>query len=230
MELQDALRTTGAVRQFSDRPVPPDVVYRILDTARFAPSGGNRQAWRVVLITDHANRERLRDLYLAAWSEYLAMTQAGLVPWAPITDRKAEEEALGRAAKEAASRPSAGGFAENLDQSPVLLALFANLRRLAAVDRDHDRYGLVGGASIYPLAWSILLEARQQGLGGVITTMLVRHETTVCELLGVPDGYALAAVVALGYPEGNPPRKLSRAKVEDFAKIDRFDGPPLTDA
>jgi nitroreductase len=230
MDLQDALRTTGAVREFSDREVSPDLIYRILDTARFAPSGGNRQAYRTVLIKDHATRERLRDLYAAASSEYLAMAQAGLVPWAPLTDRIAEEEALGRTTEAAVSPASSGGFAENLDRVPVLLALFADLRRLAAVDRDHDRYGLAGGASIYPFVWSILLAAREQGLGGVITTLLIRHERTVCELLGVPDGYALAAVVALGYPKGDRPRKLTRAKVEDFATIDRFDGPLMTGA
>ena len=65
-------------------------------------------------------------------------------------------------------------MAAHLDEVPVLLALFADLSQLAAVDRDLDRYSLAGGASVYPFAWSILLAARTEGLGGVLTTMLIR--------------------------------------------------------
>src|SRR5918998_3702771 len=81
MELSDALRTTGAVREFTDEPVSDDVLGRILDTARFAPSGGNRQGWRVVVVQDGETRRRLRDLYLDGWYRYLAMGAAGLTPW-----------------------------------------------------------------------------------------------------------------------------------------------------
>jgi nitroreductase len=52
MDLTEALRTTGAVREFTAEPVPDEVVARVLDTARFAPSGGNRQGWRVVVVKD----------------------------------------------------------------------------------------------------------------------------------------------------------------------------------
>jgi nitroreductase len=83
MNLIEALRTTGAVREFTAEAVPDEVLYRVLDTARFAPSGGNRQAWRVVVVKDPALRRRMRDLYLTGWYEYLAMGAAGLVPWAP---------------------------------------------------------------------------------------------------------------------------------------------------
>jgi nitroreductase len=227
MDLEQALRTTGAVRDFADRPVPPEVLRRILDAARFAPSGGNRQAWRVVVVDDAARRRRLRDLYLTGWYEYLAMGAAGLVPWAPLTDRDAEAQARARAASMAPPAGSPGGFAENLDRVPVLMALLADLRALAAVDRDLDRYTLVGGASIYPFAWSVLLAAHAEGLGGVITTMLVREEAAVLELLGVPEGWALAAVLALGHPAGPRPTRLRRDPVERFATRDRFDGPPL---
>jgi nitroreductase len=230
MDLERALQTTGAVRNFSADPVPDEVVHRILDTARFAPSGGNRQAWRVILVKDPDIRRRLRELYLRGWYEYLAMGAAGLVPWAPITDRDAERQArqeAGRLAAEAAERP--GGFAEHLDLAPVLLVLLADLRALAAVDRDLDRYTMVGGASIYPFAWSILLAAHGAGLGGVITTMLVRSEDDVRDLLGVPPEWAIAATLALGYPAGGKrPTRLRRTPVEGFTTLDRFDGPPLT--
>ena len=225
MELGEALRTTGAIRDFRDDPVPPEVVHRILDTARFAPSGGNRQGWRVIVINDTSTRVRLRDLYLAGWYEYLAQVEAGLVPWAPITDQIAEARAIDHApdiAERAASTP--GGFAEQFESVPVLLAVLADLRRLAAVDRDLDRYTLVGAASIYPFAWSVLLAARDEGLGGVITTMPIRSEPELKELLGVPDELAVAAVIALGYPTRQF-RRLTRAPVEEFTTVDRYNGP-----
>lgn len=225
MELTDALRTTGAVRDFTPEPVPDEVVGRILGVARFAPSGGNRQGWRVVVLRDAEQRRRLRDLYLDGWYEYLAMTAAGLTPWAPVTDRAAEAEALaGADAIRATSAEGPGGFAEHVDEAPVLLALLADLRALAAVDRDLDRYTLAGGASIYPFAWSILLAARAEGLGGVITTMPIRREAEVKALLGAPDELAVAAVIALGHPV-KAARRLTRAAVADFTTVDRVDGP-----
>src|ERR1700755_132024 len=63
MELIDALRSTGSVREFTDQPVDDDTLARLLDTARFAPSGGNAQAWRVVVVRDPRRRARVRELY-----------------------------------------------------------------------------------------------------------------------------------------------------------------------
>jgi nitroreductase len=227
MELTDALRTTGAVRDFTPEPVGDDVLGRVLDTARFAPSGGNRQGWRVVVVDDGDTRRALRDLYLDGWYEYLAMTAAGLTPWAPVTDRDAEARALAGApalAEQAAGGP--GGFAEHLDEVPVLLVVLADLRALAAVDRDLGRYGLAGGASIYPFTWNLLLAARGEGLGGVVTTMPIRREPAVKALLGAPDELAVAAVVALGHPRRQA-RRLSRAPVAEWATVDRVDGAPF---
>ena len=231
MDLERALQTTGAVRDFAEHPVPDQVVYRILDVARYAPSGGNRQAWKVILVKDRETKRRLRDLYLEGWYEYMALGSAGLVPWAPVTDREAEARALQEAPKiaaEAAGGPA--GFAENLDSAPVILVLLANLRGLAAVDRDLDRYTFIGGASIYPFAWSILLEAHNVGIGGVFTSMLAHSESEVLKVLGVPDGWAVAGALVLGYPkDGKRPTRLRRAEVETFATVDRFDGPELSD-
>jgi nitroreductase len=228
MELRDALRTTGAVREFTDEPVPDDVLGRILDTARFAPSGGNRQGWRVVVVDDGEIRRQLRDLYLDGWYRYLALGAAGLTPGGPLSDREAEARALAEApaiARRAAEGP--GGFAENLDEVPVLLVVFADLGALAAVDRDLGRYTLAGGASIYPFTWSLLLAARDEGLGGVVTTMPIVREPDVKALLGAPDELVVAAVVALGHPVRQP-RRLTRSPVEGWATVDRVDGRPFT--
>jgi nitroreductase len=229
MDLTEALRTTGAVRDFTDEPVAPEALARVLDLARFAPSGGNRQGWRVVVVEDGETRRKLRDLYLDGWYAYLSMRMAGLTPWAPVTDREEEAKALAGArdlAAQVAAAPDRQGFAEHLDTVPVLLALFADLRALAAVDRDHDRYTFAGGASVYPFAWNVLLAARTEGLGGVVTTMAIRQEQAVKELLGAPPEFALAGVIALGHPVRQA-RRLRRAEVASFATIDRVDGRPF---
>jgi nitroreductase len=225
MDLIEALRSTGAVRDFRPEPVGDDVVYRLLDTARFAPSGGNRQAWRAVVVRDPTQKRVLRDLYLPGWYEYLAQSAAGLVPWAPITDTDAEARAMEEAgAMAAAAGP--GGFAEHLDEVPVLILVLADLTKLATVDRDFDHYTLVGGASLYPFVWSLLLSARAEGLAGVMTTMVVRREAAVRGAFGIPDHLTVAALVALGRPVRQPGR-LRRGAVEDFTTVDRFDGPAL---
>jgi nitroreductase len=228
MDLVDTLRTTGAAREFTAEPVPDEVVARLLDTARFAPSGGNRQGWRIVVLRDASVRRQVRDLYLTGWYEYLAMGGKGLVPWAPITDRALEQQAIaeGAPAMAAAAAAGPGGFAEHIDEVPVLLVLLADLRCLAAVDRDLDRYTLAGGASIYPFAWNLLLAARAEGLGGVITTMPIREEAAMKALLHVPDELALAALIALGHPVHQPTR-LRRSPVAEFTTVDTFDGPPF---
>lgn len=227
MELTEALRTTGAVREFTDEPVDDAAVVRLLETARFAPNGGNRQAWRVVVVRDPARRRALRDLYLPGWYQYLAQVAAGLTPWAVVTDRALEDQAVGGAGEFAsAAAAGPGGFAEHLDEVPVMLVLLADLRRLATVDRDADGYTMVGGASIYPFAWSILLAARAEGLAGVMTTMVVRQAAAVRALLAVPDSHLVAGLLALGHPVKQPTR-LTRGGVAEFATVDSFDGPPL---
>jgi nitroreductase len=224
MDLIEALSTTGAAREFRSEPVSDEMLAQVLGTARFAPSGGNRQAWHVIVVSDPEIRRRLRDLYLDGWYDYLAIGAAGLVPWAPLTDRSAEAEAVTRAGDFAAAASSGGGgFAEHLDEVPALLLVTADLRSLAAVDRDLDRYTLVGGASVYPFCWSVLLAAREFGLGGVITTMVVKREDAVRELFGLPDEVAVAGLIALGYPE-HQPHRLKRRKVADFTTVDRYDG------
>ncbi len=227
MDLVETLRSTGSARQFTDRPVGDDVVARVLDNARFAPSGANAQAWHVVLVKDPATRGRLRDLYLPGWRDYLAMGAAGLRPWAPVNDPAAEAAALAAVPDQVADA-ARQGFAADLNRVPVLLAVFADLAALAAVDRDLDRYSFAGGASVYPFVWSILLAARAEGLGGVLTTMLVRQEAEVKRLLGAPADWALAAVLALGHPTAAA-RRLRRRPVSSFATVDRVDGPALAD-
>lgn len=175
------------------------------------------------MVRDAATRRVLRDSYQAGWAEYLALAAVGLVPFAPLTDDELEARTIaGTATTAGAPDPTA----EAITGAPVVLALFADLSRVAAVDKGFDRYTFAGGASIYPFAWSILLAARAEGLGGVLTTMPIRREADVGALLGAPPDLALAALIALGRPRHQPTR-LTRQPVEAFATVDRVGGAPL---
>ena len=180
MDLADALRTTGAVREYTDEPVDDATVYRLLEAARFAPNGGNRQAWRVVVVKDPATRRALRDVYLPGWYEYLAQVSAGLTPWAVVTDRALEAEAVATAGDVAAAAAAGpGGFAEHLDEVPVMLVLLADLTRLATVDRDIGHYTLVGWWTGWPRAstpatvWVSGTPSSSTTAGSSRTTMVV---------------------------------------------------------
>lgn len=226
MDLVSTLRGTGSVREFTDEPVENEVIERILDHARFAPNGGNRQAWNVVVLQDPAIRNAMRDLYLGPWRDYFAQTVAGFTPWAPLGDRDAEERVVEAGRLNGEYDEIVRDRVEITFGAPVILAIFGDLERLVATDRDLGRYTMVAGASIYPFMWNILLAARSEGLGGVITTMHARVEPEVRALLHVPDNLALAGVMMLGHPV-HQPTKLRREPVSSFATIDRFDGPAL---
>lgn len=228
IDLETALRSTGAIREFTDRAVTRAEVARILDVARFAPSGGNQQPWRVVSVEDPAQRAGLGALIVGAAKEYVALGQAGQRPFGlTAKGRWPGPGDVDLAAARAADLdiPAFTGIA----QAPVVLAVLVELGKLAAMDVELDRHGVVAGASIYPFCWQVLLAARLEGLGGVLTTFAVRHEPEALTLLGAPEGWALAAVIALGEPVHQPGR-LRRDPVGAFATVDTFAGPALTGA
>lgn len=216
MDLYDVMRSTAAVREFTDEPLPDETLHRMLDAARFAPSGGNRQGTHVIVVRDGATRARLAELNEPAVRRYVAQIKAGQSPWNPL------EAPLPSAAEiEATAVPQQ--FTRPVLTAAAVLVVCVDLGVVAAMDQHLDRVGLVGGASVYPLVWNILLAARAEGFGGTITTMAVAEEPAVRELLGIPQQYAVAAVVPLGRPVKQVTR-LRRRPVEDFVTRDRFDG------
>lgn len=219
MELDEILRTTGAVRDFTDEPVPDEVLHRILDTARFAPSGGNRQGAHVTVVRDRATRERLVELTLPGARRYLAQGANGEVPWNPLEPPRVDEATI-------AATEVSGRFTEPLLTAAAVLVVTVDLGAVAATDQELDRIGVIAGGSVYPLAWNILLAARQEGLGGTFTTMLAAEEPAVRALLRIPDGHALAAVIPIGHPVKQP-RRLTRRPVEEFATLEAYDGEPF---
>lgn len=103
----------------------------------------------------------------------------------------------------------------HIRNAPTLLVVTVDLALVASMDKDLERVGLVGGASIYPLAWNILLAARNEGYGGVMTTWGVAQEPAVRQLLGMPGHWAVAAIMPLGKPARQLTR-LRRKPVEDI--------------
>ncbi len=215
MDTYDVMRTTGAVRQFTGEPLPDETLTRILDNARFAPSGGNRQGTRVIVIRDQATKSALADLSVTGARRYIAQRRNGENPWNPLHPMGVSDEELA-----AVQVPRA----THLLDAEVLLVICVNLGVVAAFDQDLDRIGVVAGASVYPLVWNILLAARNEGYGGVLTTMAIAEEPAVKQLLAIPDEYALAAVLPLGKPVTQV-RRLTRKPVAEFVTRERFDGP-----
>lgn len=219
MDLYEAMTTTAAVRQFTDDPLPDDVLVRILDHARFAPSGGNRQGVRVIAIRDRDTRAQLAELSKPGARRYIAQKSHGESPWNPL-------QPMGLSTEEVAATEVPARFTDPLLTSAVVLVVCVDLAVVAAVDQELDRIGVIAGASVYPFVWNVLLAARNEGFGGVLTTMAAAEEPRVKALLGIPDGHALAAVLPLGVPQRQMTR-LTRKPVAEFATWERFDGVPL---
>jgi nitroreductase len=225
MDLSEAMRTAGAAREFTPEPVADAVLHRILDHARFAPSGGNRQGWDVIVVRDPAIRTAVRDLCVLGWREYMAHAEQGLVPFAPIDDGRWSGPAVDLEAARTIERPAA--FVDGIDGVPVMLIITVRLDQLAVLDNGLDRQSIVGGGSIYPFVQNVVLAARNEGLGAAVTTFLVRQEPAARELLHIPTGVAITSLVAMGHPVKQV-TKLRRRPVEEFTHLDTYDGPPLT--
>ena len=221
MELDEAMRTTFACRDFTDDPVPDETIYRLLEVARFAPSGGNRQGNRVIVVRDPAAKARLAALAEPAAKRYAAQVKRGESPWNTVHPSAVTDE------EAAATRPPSR-LTEPFNEAPVVLVFIVDLGAVASMDRYLDRVGVISGASIYPFVWNTLLAARQAGLGGTITTLAVAEEPEVKRLLGIPDEFAVAAVVPLGRPVRQL-TKLRRRAVAEIATRERFGGAPLAD-
>jgi nitroreductase len=219
MELYDVMRTTFAVREFTDDPLPDPVLYRILDNARFAPSGGNRQGTYVVAVRDPALRELLADLNVPGARRYFAQAAADESPWNPIAPSNVPAATI-------ADTAVPDEFTAPFRRAAVVLVITVDLMFVAAMDQHLDRIGVVSGASVYPLVWNILLAARNEGYGGTLTTMAVPEEAQIRDLLGIPDTHAVAALLPLGKPTRQLTR-LRRRPVEELTTWDRFDGPPF---
>jgi nitroreductase len=217
MQLYDVMRTTFAAREFTDDPLPDDVLARIFDNARFAPSGGNRQGTHITVVRDADVRRQLAELGTATARRYFAQLTAGENPWNSLHPTQVPQEII-----DGTEIPES--FVAPIINAPVVLVVTVDLGVVASVDQYLDRVGMASGASVYPLVWNILLAARGEGYGGTMTTMAIAAEGEVRALLAIPDTHAVAATVPLGKPVRQL-TKLRRRSVAEFVTRDRFDGP-----
>jgi nitroreductase len=138
MDLIPALRTTGAVRRFTDETVDRATVAAVLDDARFAPSGGNRQPWRVAVVEDRLLRRQLAALMQPVWDEYLAAAASGQTPFNTVAFEPPEMIVAGQPNE----------LLERIEQVPVVLVVAADLERIAMMDGQLDRAPITGGKKL----------------------------------------------------------------------------------
>ncbi len=184
MDVYEALYTTRAMRRVRTDPIPEAIQAKILDAAIRAPTGGNAQGWRFMLVDDGAMKAELGPLYRSALTQLfdtLYKPQADAAAADPETE---ESIAFGKMYR------SAKHLADHFENYPLLFFAFDQ------VDPT--------GSSIYPAIWNAMLAARAEGVGSALTSVLLFRLNEVLEVLGVPadSGWRMAACVTLGYPTG----------------------------
>jgi len=212
----EAMRTCRAVRRLRPDPVPDDLLRRVLEAATWAPTGGNAQPWRIVVVRDPARKRRLGELYRTGWEAYAKAARARL------DDLEGAERARAERTYAAGDR-----LAERFGEAPVLAVFCFDPRRMAITDARQGRPSVVGGGSVYPAVQNLLLACRAEGLGCVLTTLLCGAEPEVRELLSIPDGWGTAAVVPIGYPERGGHGPVRRRPVEQLVYLDTWKAPLL---
>jgi nitroreductase len=212
--LYEAMRTLRAVRRLRPDPIPDAVLRRVLDAACQAPSGGNRQPFRIVVVRDRAKLARLGTLYAEEWQIYTGQHRQQTAS-APERVRSDDQRML----------DAGNHLADHFGELPALLVFCFDPRQMAITDADLARVSVVGGASVYPAVQNALLACRAEGLGCVLTTLLCRREDEVRKLLEIPEPWGTAAAIPIGYPVGRGHGPITRRPPEELAYADRWKSP-----
>ena len=205
MDFFEVVSTQRAIRRLKPDPISDDVIYRLLETAICAPSGGNRQGWSFVVVKDAASRARIGALYRECFDEILKLPYYKDASAAPPESPAAKVVASSR------------HLAEHIGEAPVLI--------VACMDVAGVSPGITTGASIYPAVQNLLLAARALGIGSTLTTIHRFRDAELKTLLGIPPAIETAALIPLGYPLGkfgHAPRK----PVDSVTYYDRWGQPP----
>ncbi len=213
-QLYDTMSTLRAVRRLRPDPIPDDVLERVLQAACWAPSGGNQQPWRVIVVRDEAKKQGLHDIYLPEWQKY----SKGFV------ERKNSGPA-DEAAKWGRVAAAGDYLAEHLYEAPAILVFCANAKFMAVTDAKLDRVSVVGGGSVYPAVQNAMLACVEEGLGCTLTTLHCLREPEVLELLEIPEPWFTAALVPIGYPVGKGHGPITRKPPSYLAFNDTFGSP-----
>jgi nitroreductase len=192
------LTTTRSVRRRLDltRPVEPEVIEDCLRLAIQAPTGGNSQGWRWIVVTDAELRRQLAELYRDIATPYLA---AGLDNGEPSEQQQRVVD-------------SAKYLADILHEVPVhvIPCLYGELEGVPAWAAA-GAYG-----SIIPAVWSFQLALRSRGLGSVFTTLHLPHADRAAELLGIPAGVTQTALIPVAYFTGDDFKPAARRPMEEI--------------
>jgi nitroreductase len=199
------LTTTRSVRKRLDltRPVPRDVVLDCLRIALQAPSGGNSQPWRWLVVDDPDLRKGLAALYAANHDPYMA------------ANRQAAES-NGTLEAMQAIMDSSQYLSDHLAEVPVMV-IPCLLSRLPAGAGTADTAGFYG--SILPAVWNLMLALRSRGLGSAYTTLHLPSEQQAAELLGIPDTVTQVALIPIAYYTGEDFKPARRKPVEDVTYL-----------
>ncbi len=202
LDPDELLSTTRAVRKRLDfdRPVPADLIRECVAMALQAPSGGNVVTMRFVVVRDEAKRRAVGEIYRDVFEQY-----------------KASRSYPGRSPEAVQARvaSSAEYLSEHMAEAPVLIV---------GCNTGADRAAAQGGMSnILPAAWSLMLAARARGLGTAWTTLHLRRERDVAEVLGIPyDTVAQAVLTPLAYTRGTDFRPAARPDPESVIHWDTW--------
>lgn len=211
IDLYEAMSTLRAVRRLKPDPIPDAVLARILQAAAWAPSGGNVQPWRVMVVRDAGKRRAIGDLYRPAWRAYGQQARRGL------------ERLSGEArAKQERMLAAADHLGEHMGEAPVILVFCFNPNQMAITDADMDRPSVVGGGSVYPAVQNAMLACRAEGIGCTLTTLLCPAEDAIRALLGIPEDWYTCGVMPIGYPVKRGHGPISRRPVSKLAFTDTW--------
>jgi nitroreductase len=196
--LLEGLRTTRAIRRLLPDPVPMALIRKVCEAGTFSPSGGNRQPWYFVAVTDRERRAFIAERYRKAFSAYIAPAlQAAASPEFSEAQRKILKAAV--------------YLAEHLHEAPVHLFVAGWTRR-----------GQEQTQALFPCVQNILLACRAVGLGASLTTVHRMYGREIDEFLGLPETIPTAALLPIGWPKGRYGRP-SRVSVDERLFVDKFE-------
>ena len=205
----ELLTTTRSVRKRLDltRPVSLDLVRECLEIALQAPSGSNRQGWQWMVITEQNMRREIGDYYRQAVASYLKSSGSAASLFADDPERHAAQQRIA---------DSVAYLGEHMGEVPVLLIPCIKAARLTA----GNQAGLWG--SLLPAAWSYMLAARARGLGTAWTTLHLRYEKEISELLGIPADIRQGALIPTAYYTGDTFKPAPRQPLDAVLHINSW--------
>ena len=203
------LTTTRSVRKRLDlsRLVEPEIIEECLEIAIQAPTGGNSQGWHFVVVSNAAKRARIGELYRESFYIY---AQSDREQGATKGDGVQYEQQRMRVVK------SAVHLANHMGDVPLMIIPCIHGR--AEKLEQMVQAGLYG--SILPATWSLMLALRARGIGAAWTTLHLRYEKEIGELLGIPEEVTQAALLPVAYFTGEDFRQAKRTPARELTSWD----------